>query len=152
MEGKLCKRACAQRGKSCLVLCVRKLPATLFLGALLASCAAPPQAAPHGVVRYRYENSLDLRRDNTLNHVVVVGYDDSNIREATRLVVSAGGAPLTLANQLDVNGAMYAPAVELTKSGTLLVSWGAIDDRSESAELAADDSGGLTVIRRTHKP
>ena len=124
----------------------------MFLSALLASCATPPSLAPLESVRYRYENSVDLRRDNTLNHVVVVGYDDSTIREATRLVVSAGGPPLTLKNELDVNGAMYAPAVTLTKSGTLIVSWGAIGDRSESAELAADASGGLTVIRRTHKP
>jgi hypothetical protein len=117
------------------------------LALLLVSCATrPPQ--PKEVVRYRYENTLDLRRDNTLNHVVVVGYDDSNMGEATRLVVSAGGKPLTLQNRRDRNGAMYVPSVELTKKGTLAVRWGEIDDCYETVELAADPAGNLTVVSR----
>lgn len=101
------------------------------------------------VVRYRYENTVDLRADNTLNHVLVIGYDDTNIREATRLVVSAGGAPLTLRNKTDVNGAMYAPAVEVTKKGTLIIRWSAIDEVREEVELAADSAGNLTIVKRT---
>ena len=101
------------------------------------------------VVRYRYENTVDLRADNSLNHVLVIGYDDTNIREATRLVVSAGGAPLTLRNKTDVNGAMYAPAVEVTKKGTLIIRWSAIDEVREEVELAADSAGNLTIVKRT---
>lgn len=63
----------------------------------------------------------------------------------------AGGAPVSLRNQLDVDGAMYAPSVELTKKGTLLIRWGAIDDQVEEAELAADTAGNLTIIGRSHK-
>ena len=125
---------------------------SLVLAALLVSCASSPVSAPQGEVRYRYENSLDLRRDNTLNHVVVVGYDSSNMKETTSLVVSAGGAPITLKNMLDPNGAMYAPSVDLTKDGNLSIRWGVIDDRSETVVLAADRAGGLTVVKRTSQP
>lgn len=117
---------------------------------LLASCASHP-TGQKGIVRYRYENTLDLRADNTLNHVTVVGYDDSNLGEATRLVVSAGGASLILRNQVDVNGVMYNPAVELTKKGNLIIHWGVIDDCAEEVELAADPAGNLTVVKRTQK-
>lgn len=112
--------------------------------------ALGPQAIKP-VVRYRYENTVDLRADNSLNHVLVIGYDDTNIREATRLVVSAGGAPLTLRNKTDVNGAMYAPAVEVTKKGTLIIRWSAIDDVREEVELAADPAGNLTIVKRTQQ-
>lgn len=126
------------------------IPRILLLGALLVMSAigAPKSKA---VIRYRYENTVDLRADNTLNHVLVIGYDDASMREVTRLVVFAGGAPLTLRNQMDVNGAMYAPSVALTKKGNLLVRWGAIDDQVEEAELAADAAGNLTIVRRSHK-
>ena len=127
-----------------------KTLSVVVLCSLLGSCA-PHSKGPKQVIRYRYENTLDLRADNTLNHVVVLGYDDANLREATRLVVSAGGAPLTLRNQIDVNGAMYNPSVELTKKGNLLVRWGVIDDCAEQAELAADPAGNLTVVKRTQK-
>lgn len=129
---------------------VSLLPIFLLIGALLI-LPAIGNPKSRAVIRYRYENTLDLRADNTLNHVLVIGYDDSNIREVTRLVVFAGGAPLSLRNQLDVNGAMYAPSVELTKKGTLLIRWGAIDDQVEEAELAADTAGNLTIIGRSHK-
>ncbi|HEX2749027.1 MAG TPA: hypothetical protein VHM91_13560 [Verrucomicrobiales bacterium] len=117
---------------------------------LLVSCASTPSkpdapAAAAGAVKYRYENSLDLRNDNTLNHVVVTGYDEKSLGEATRLDVSAGGAVLSLRNKSDVGGAMYNPKVELSKQGTLLVSWGEIDDAYGKAELAADEAGNLTI-------
>jgi len=127
-----------------------KILSIIVLCSLLASCA-PHSPAPKGAIRYRYENTLDLRADNTLNRVSVVGYDDSNLGEATRLVVSAGGAPLTLRNQIDVNGAMYHPAVELTKKGNLVIRWGVIDDCAEQVEVAADPAGNLTVVKRTQK-
>ena len=127
-----------------------KLLPSLLLVALLVSCASHAPTSKQ-VIRYRYENTVDLRADNTLNRVVVVGYDDANLGEATRLVVSAGGAPLTLRNQIDVNGAMYHPSVELTKKGNLLIGWGVIDDCSEQVELAADPAGNLTVAKRTQK-
>ena len=127
-----------------------KILSLIVLCSLLVSCA-PHSPAPKGAIRYRYENTLDLRADNTLNRVSVVGYDDANLGEATRLVVSAGGAPLTLRNQIDVNGAMYHPAVELTKKGNLLIRWGVIDDGAEQVELAADPAGNLTVVKRTQK-
>ena len=85
----------------------------IVLSSLLVSCA-PHSPAPKGAIRYRYENTLDLRADNTLNRVSVLGYDDTNLGEATRLVISAGGAPLTLRNQIDVNGAMYNPCLLYT--------------------------------------
>jgi len=121
----------------------------LFIALPGTSLMAAPKLKP--IVRYRYENTLDLRADNTLNHVVVIGYDDSNMREATRLVVHAGGAPLTLRNQYDINGAMYAPTVELTKKGNLLIRWSEIDEVSEEVELAADPAGNLAIVKRTHK-
>lgn len=117
--------------------------------ALTASAAAAPKTKP--VIRYRYENTVDLRADNTLNHVVVVGYDDYNMREATRLVVDAGGKPLTLRNERDLNGAMYAPSVQLNKKGNLIVHWGVIDDGWEEAELAADPAGNLKIVRRSRR-
>ena len=125
----------------------------LCLAGLIGLVGIPVEAAPKSgpVVRYRYENTVDLRVDNTLNHVVVVGYDDSQMREATRLVVSAGGAPLTLRNRWDVGGAMYAPAVEFTKNGTLIVRWGVIGDGSEQVELAADPAGNLTIVKRSYR-
>ena len=127
-----------------------KLLSSFVLAASLASCAVHPPA-PAQAIRYRYENTLDLRADNTLNHMLVLGYDDSNLGEATRLVVSAGGAPLTLRNQIDVNGAMYNPSVELTKKGTLIVRWDVIDDCSETVELAADPAGNLATLKRSKK-
>ena len=129
-----------------------KLIPSLVLAASLASCAVhSPAPKSTEAIRYRYENNLDLRADNTLNHVLVLGYDDSSLGEATRLVVSAGGAPLTLRNQIDVNGAMYNPSVELTKKGTLLIHWGVIDDGSETVELAADPASNLTIAKRSKK-
>ena len=129
-----------------------KLIPSLALAASLVSCAVhPPTPKSTEAIRYRYENTLDLRADNTLNHVLVLGYDDSNLGEATRLVVSAGGAPLTLRNQIDVNGAMYNPSVELTKKGTLIVRWGVIGDCSETVELTADPAGNLTTLKRSKK-
>ena len=124
----------------------------VVLAASLVSCAVhSPAPKSTEAIRYRYENTLDLRVDNTLNHVLVLGYDDPNPGEATRLVVSAGGAPLTLRNQIDVNGAMYNPSVELTKKGTLLIHWGVIDDGSETVELAADPASNLTIAKRSKK-
>ena len=131
-----------------------KLIPSLALAASLVSCAVhSPAPAPKSTeaIRYRYENTLDLRADNTLNHVLILGYDDSNPGEATRLVVSAGGAPLALRNQTDVHGAMYNPAVELTKKGTLIVRWDVIGDCSETVELAADPDGNLTAVKRSKK-
>ena len=125
------------------------LPFVLF-GAFLASCA-PQQPTPKRPVSYRYENTLDLRADNTLNRVQVIGYEDPVVHEATSLTVTAGGAPLTLRNQADVNGAMYNPSVALTKKGNLLIRWGVIDDGSETVELSADPVGNLSIVSRSHK-
>ncbi len=123
----------------------------LLLPLLLASCStpaappAPPAAA--GNVKYRYENTLDLNHDNTLNHVLVVGYDEANVLEATRLDVSAGGPVLSL-HSVNSGNALYNPKVELTKKGTLLVSWGEIDDGFCKVELAADAAGNLKIVSR----
>ncbi len=123
--------------------------------ALLFAACAPHSPALHPAsgrpVKYRYENSLDLRADNTLDHVLVLGYEDPIVHEATSLTVTAGGAPLTLRNQVDVNGAMYNPSVELSKKGTLLIHWDVIDEGSETVELAADPAGNLKVVKRTQK-
>ena len=127
-----------------------KFLASVASAVLLASCASK-QPAPKQPVCYRYENTLDLRADNTLNHVLVLGYKDPVVQEATSLAVSAGGAPLTLRNQVDMNGAMYNPSVELTKKGNLLIHWGVIGDGSETVELAADPAGNLTVVKRSKK-
>jgi len=126
-----------------------KLIAALAFCILMASCAAPPRKPTPIATPYRYENTLNLLGGlGPLMHVLVIGYDDAGIGEATRLVVSAGGRPLTLRNQIDVNGAMYTPAVELSKTGNLLVRWGVIDDGSEEVELAADPDGNLSVVKR----
>jgi hypothetical protein len=119
-----------------------------FLG--LVSCSTPTAnpAPVAGAVKYRYENTLDVRNDNTLDHVVATGYDERNLGEVTRLDVSAGGAALSLRNASDTNGAMYTPSVELTKQGTLLVSWGEIGDAWCKVELSADAAGNLTVKSR----
>jgi len=125
-----------------------KLIASLVSFALLVSCAAPKPAAKTNAA-YRYENTLNLLGGiGPLMHVLVVGHDDAHIGEATRLVVTAGGRPLTLQNEKDVNGAMYTPAVELSKNGNLLVRWGVIDDGFEQVEIAADPSGNLSVAKR----
>ena len=60
------------------------------LSLFVVSCASPgsKSAAPSEAVKYRYENTLDLRNDNSLNHVVVTGYDDS--RTALQIVDSQG--------------------------------------------------------------
>lgn len=129
---------------------IPKILAFACLGAALISCA-PQHPASKRPVAYRYENTLDLRADNTLNRVQVIGYEDPMVHEATSLIVSAGGVPLILHNQVDVNGAMYNPSVELTKKGNLIIRWGVIDDGSETVELAADPVGNLTIINRSHK-
>jgi hypothetical protein len=117
---------------------------------LLAACTTPgPKTRNAEAVRYRYENTLDLHTGGTLSHVVVLGHDDAKLGEATRLVVSAGGTPVTLRNSVDVNGAMYCPAVEAMKNGHLLVRWDVIDEGWEKVELAADAAGNLRVVRRT---
>jgi hypothetical protein len=119
------------------------------LSLFVVSCASPGSkpAAPSEAVKYRYENTLDLRNDNTLNHVVVKGYDEKSLGEATRLDVSAGGAMLSLRNKSDAGGAMYNPSVELTKQGNLLIKWDEIDDGYGRAELAADEAGNLTITK-----
>ncbi len=127
-----------------------KILSIISFGLLLTSCA-PQHPASKRKVAYRYENTLDLRADNTLNRVEVIGYEDEMVHEATSLIVSAGGVPLILHNQVDVNGAMYNPSVELTKKGNLMIRWGVIDDGSEAVELAADPAGNLSVVKRTQK-
>lgn len=117
---------------------------------LLASCTTP---APKGKqpVKYRYENTLNLGSRNSLTHVVVTGFDDANIGEATRLEVAAGGSVLTLRNTVDVNGAMYCPAVEAEKNGHLIVRWDVIDEGAERVELALDETGRLKMVQRTKR-
>ncbi len=128
---------------------VKTLSAVLPL-LLLASCATP---TPHGKqpIKYRYENTLGLGSKNGLTRVVVTGFDDANIGEATRLEVAAGGSVLMLRNTVDVNGAMYCPAVEAAKNGRLIVRWDVIDECAERVELALDEAGRLKVIRREKK-
>jgi hypothetical protein len=123
---------------------MRYLPAAV-LPFFFASCASNSTTGSTAAVKYRYENTLDLRNDNTLNRVQVTGVDEKSLGEATRLDVFAGGIGLTLRNKSDVGGAMYNPSVELTKQGTLLVKWGEIDDGYGLAELAADEAGNLTI-------
>lgn len=122
-----------------------------FVFLSLVSCSTPPAnpaPANAGAVKYRYENSLDVRGDNTLDHVVATGYDEKNLGEVTRLDVSAGGPAISLRNESDTNLAMYTPSVELTKQGTLLVSWGEMGDAWCKVELSADAAGNLTVKSR----
>ncbi len=129
---------------------MRKFIPLATAATLLSACATPaPKTAAADTVRYRYENTLDLHTGGTLSHVAVLGHDDAKLGEATRLVVSAGGAPVTLRNSVDVNGAMYCPAVDTMKNGHLVVRWDVIDDGWEKAELAADAAGNLRVVRRS---
>jgi hypothetical protein len=119
----------------------------LFLA--LASCTVPTTAQP-GNVKYHYLNQLDLGNDNTYNTVEVIGYDDTNFGEPSRLTVSAGGPVLTLRNEIDTQGVMYGPSVELSPKGNLLVRWSGIDEGWELVELSATPAGILSVVRRTH--
>ena len=125
---------------------IRVSLSVLFLA--LASCSVPTSGTPANV-KYRYINQLDLGNDNTINPVEVTGYDELNLGEPSRLEVSAGGPVLTLRNEIDTQGAMYAPSVELSPKGTLLVRWGGIDDGWELVELSASPGGALTVVRRS---
>lgn len=110
----------------------------------------PPAAIGEKEV-YRYVNTLDFSNDNSLDPVKVIGYDESNIGEATRLDVSVGTASLTVKDGSGNQNAMYNPTVELGKDGALLVGWGQIGDTTCRAEIVAAPGGRLIERKRVCK-
>lgn len=129
-------------------VCVSSL-AVLVSGCYTQETPSPGAGASSANLKYRYENRLDLGNDNTLQQVVVEGYDEKQLGEATRLDVSAGGAVLTLRNQVDVGGAMYTPDVQKSAQGNLLIKWSSIGEDVTTAELVADAANNLRVKKVT---
>src|SRR5690348_10248558 len=106
------------------------LPLTALLFAACSSPApkpSPSSASAAGNVRYRYVNTLNLGNDLTMDEVSVLGYDEGNQNECTRLDVTVNKATLTL-RSINQGNAMYTPSVETGPKGTLVVGWGEIDD------------------------
>jgi hypothetical protein len=124
-----------------------------FLALALASCASvsPAPAQPRGKVVYRYVNTLDVGKNNTLDAVSVTGYDESGVKEATCLVVKIGGSSLDIRDP-GGGGAMYNPAVELKPDGALSVSWEQIGEAHCRADIVAGSDGKLTEPKRVTNP
>lgn len=88
----------------------------LLLSLALVSCSTvTPASTGNGKEVYRYVNTLDFENNNSLDQVTVIGYDDGNMGEATRLDVTIGSAILTLRDPYDgtAGGAMYNPGVAI---------------------------------------
>jgi hypothetical protein len=122
-----------------------------LLALALACCATPKSSQTQGVVRYRYVNTLNVGNDLIMDQVQVTGYDDTNLGEANRLVVQVNQATITLRSVTGDGGAMYTPAVELAKGGSLRVSWGEIDDGQCDVLLELQGAGVLTILSREVK-
>ena len=117
----------------------------------LVSCTAVTPGGSGGAPVYRYVNTLDFGNDNTLDQVTDTGYDDHQVREATRLVVTVGSASMTLRDPYDgtTGGAMYNPGVELMSDGALVVKWEQIGEVHCRAEIVAGPDGQLVERKRT---
>lgn len=118
---------------------------------VLVSCTAPapgPSTASGGSnVRYRYTNTLNLGNDLTMDAVSVIGYDEGNIGESTRLEVTVNKATLTL-RSLNTGNPLYNPSVEAGPEGSLLVAWSEIDDGGCKIRIAVKPDGSLTIVSR----
>lgn len=127
-----------------------KLPSVL-LALALVSCATLPATSSRGKECYRYVNTLDFGKNNTLDPVSVIGYDESGELEATRFDVTVGTAGISLHDFYNgtAAGAMYNPAVELKPDGALIVSWGRIGEEKCRVEIVADATGKLVERKRT---
>ena len=132
------------------------MKSSLLLALALASCATTPATPSHpgGNVVYRYVNTLDVGKDNTLDPVSVTGYDESGVKEATCLEVKVGSSSLMLRDPYDgsAGGAMYNPGVELAPGGALLVRWEQIGEVRCRAEIVAGSDGKLTERQRVTTP
>jgi len=103
-----------------------------------------------GDVCYRYVNSLDFGKNNTLDPVAVTGHDEQGVKEATRLDVKIGEQTIALRDMYEGKaGAMYHPRVELAGDGALVVSWSQIGETGCTVEIAADAGGKLIERKRT---
>ena len=127
-----------------------------FVAVLFAACSTPapsPSAAPAsgagaaGNVRYRYTNTLNLGNDLTMDQVSVIGYDEDGQGEANRLEVTVNSARLTL-RSINQGNALYTPAVTTGPNGTLVVSWGEIDDGGCRVTIAQKADGSLSIVSR----
>jgi len=107
---------------------------TLFIVVMLTACSSVSDSAhrtsgPSPL--YRYENTINLGNDLTMDKVTVEGFDDEGLREVTRLVVRVNQQSLTLRG----GGAMYTPKVEEV-NGQLVVSWMAIGETLTKVTLS----------------
>lgn len=127
-----------------------KLPLLLSL-ALVSCTTVTPTGSGKGKEVYRYVNTLDFGKNNTFDQVTVIGYDDGQMQEATRLDVTIGSATLTLRDPYDgsIGGAMYSPAVDLMPDGALAVKWEQIGEVHCRAEIIAGPDGKLVERKRT---
>ena len=124
----------------------------LLIPILLASCATTPSGG--GKVTYRYVNSLDFGKNNTLDAITVTGYDEQNNGEATRLDVTVGDSHLTLRDPYGGSaggGYMYNPAVSLASNGDLIVTWSQIGEIDCRAEITATAQGQIIEKQRSVK-
>lgn len=130
-----------------------KLPLLLSLSLLLASCAtsstSSPTSSAKGIEKYRYVNTLDFGKDNTLDAIKVIGYDEANVGEVTRLDVSVGNASISLKDTEGEGNAMYNPSVGVEPDGALVVNWGQIGDTTCRSEIVANTSGKLVERKRS---
>lgn len=127
-------------------------PTLLLLCLALVSCATGPAGSPNprGEVVYRYVNTLDFGKDNTLDAVSVTGFDETGVKEATCLEVKIAGSSLILRDPYEgADGPMYNPAVELKPDGALLVRWEQMGEIVCRAEVVAGSDGKLIERRRT---
>lgn len=123
----------------------------LLVPLAMVSCATTTPTASPGKECYRYVNTLDFGKNNTLDPVRVIGYDENGELEATRLDVTVGTASISLHDFYNgtAAGAMYNPAVDLKSDGALVVSWGRIGEEKCRAEIVADAAGNLVERKRT---
>lgn len=126
----------------------------LLLSLALVSCATPSTtnsgSSASGKEVYRYVNTLDFGKNGTLDKIQVIGYDESNIKEATRLDVSVGEASLSLKDGDGNQNAMYNPSVGVEPDGALVINWGQVGDTTCRSEIVADASGKLVERKRSN--
>lgn len=105
-----------------------------------------PAAPASGTVLYRYQNTLNVGNDLIMDQVSATGYDDISLGEVNRLVVKVNDASITLRSRYTGGGAMYTPAVDLGKGGSLKVTWNEIGEEQTTVHLELQNAGVLTIL------